>query len=190
MNKRSGLAIDLQREKRTFHGQVDIHGNSLTHNGEIRVHAKDLVISSVLVDGKAASFVQQGNDELALSHPDITTGPHLVTITFDGTITDGMHGLYPCYYEHDGVKKELLATQFESHHAREVFPCIDEPAAKATFDLTLSTEENIVALSNMPIKRQHAHGGRLTTIFATSPRMSTYLVAWVTGELQHKTATS
>jgi aminopeptidase N len=50
-----------------------------------------------------------------------------------------MHGLYPCYFEIDGKKQELLATQFESHHAREVFPCVDEPAAKPTFDLTITS---------------------------------------------------
>src|SRR5690606_21431862 len=96
-------------------------------------------------------------------------------------------------------KKELFATQFESHHAREVFPCIDEPAAKATFALQLTTARGQTVLSNMPIKEQSSHpSGNLsstelvkattTTVFETTPRMSTYLLAFVVGELQKKTA--
>jgi len=111
-------------------------------------------------------------------------------IAFSGTITDGMHGLYPCYYDHNDEKKELLATQFESHHAREVFPCIDEPAAKSTFDVILTTEQNITVLGNMPVRQQKVENERLVTTFDTTPRMSTYLLAWVTGELHRKTATT
>lgn len=166
-----------------------MYGTALTEGG-ISVHAKDLTIKSTQVDGKEAIFSQGENDELTISHPDITPGNHMVTIEFNGTITDAMHGLYPCYFDHDGAKKELLATQFESHHAREVFPCIDEPEAKATFDVTLITESNITVLGNMPIKTQRNEGDKLTTIFETTPRMSTYLVAWVAGELHKKTATT
>lgn len=180
------LSLTLNRKERTFHGTVDIRGVAKTA-GEIRLHAKDLVIQFVLVDGKQADYHLDG-DELAVRHPDLTSRSHLITISFSGIITDGMHGLYPCYFEHNGVKKELLATQFESHHAREVFPCIDEPEAKATFDLTLVTEPDVTVLGNMPVKIQHVKEGRLTTIFEKTPRMSTYLLAWVVGELQRKTA--
>lgn len=180
------LSLTLNRKERTFHGTVDIRGVAKIA-GEIRFHAKDLVIQSVLIDGKQADH-HIDSDELIVHHPDLTPRSHLVTISFSGTITDGMHGLYPCYFEHDGVKKELLATQFESHHAREVFPCIDEPEAKATFDLTLVTEPDVTVLGNMPVKVQHVKEGRLTTIFEKTPRMSTYLLAWVVGELQRKTA--
>jgi aminopeptidase N len=184
------LSLDLQRQARTFHGTVDIRGETIQASGEVRLHAKDLTIKSVLLDGKKATFHTTINDELIITHSDNKPGKHLLTISFSGTITDGMHGLYPCYFEHNGIKKELLATQFESHHAREVFPCIDEPEAKATFDLTLSTEPDITVLGNMPVKIQRTEKDRLVTIFETTPRMSTYLLAWVVGELHRKTATT
>jgi len=177
------LSINLLREARVFEGTVTITGASLVSQPEIRLHAKDLTITSATVDGKEATFSHHENDELAIHHQDITAGPHVVVIAFSGEITDPMHGLYPCYYEQDGVKKELLATQFESHYAREAFPCIDEPEAKATFDLTLSTEQDVVALSNMPSTRQVTENNMLVTTFAQTPRMSTYLLAWVVGEL-------
>lgn len=184
------LSLTLQRKERTFNGLVSLHGLSTPGSTTISVHAKDLTIESATLDGKAASFTKAGNDELIISHPDLTEGKHIVTISFSGTITDAMHGLYPCYFEHNGSKKELLATQFESHHAREVFPCIDEPEAKATFDLTLTTEQNVTVLGNMPVKTQRTENNQLLTIFETTPRMSTYLLAWVTGELHKKTATT
>lgn len=184
------LSLSLDREKRYFSGTVTIHGTSPENQQIISLHSKDLSISSVTLDGKEADFASTDNDELDISHSDITAGKHVVTVTFSGTITDAMHGLYPCYYEHDGVKKELLATQFESHHAREVFPCIDEPAAKATYDVTLTTEQDTTVLGNMPVARQAIEDGLLVTSFDRTPRMSTYLLAWVTGELHKKTATT
>jgi aminopeptidase N len=182
------LSIDLKRLERVFDGTVTITGTSQNFADKIILYAKDLTIHSVTFNGKEASFDAKENDELHISHPDLTNGSHIIVITFSGKISDQMHGLYPCYFEHDGIKKELLATQFESHHAREVFPCIDEPEAKAIFDLTLTTEEGIVVLGNMPVRQQVTENNRMITRFASSPRMSTYLLAWVVGELHRKTA--
>ncbi len=182
------LSLELRRPEREFEGIVTITGETTTGSNRIIVHAKDLTIQSVTLNGKEATFSHGEHDELAISHPDIKRGDYIIVIAFSGKITDAMHGLYPSYYEHNGEKKELLATQFESHHAREVFPCIDEPAAKATFDLTLTTEADITVLSNQPVESQETEDERLVTTFQTTPRMSTYLLAWVTGEMQHKTA--
>src|SRR5690606_24272416 len=117
---------------------------------------------------------------------------------------DLMDGLYPCYFTHAGVDKKLFATQVESHHAREVFPCIDEPAAKATFDLTLLTpvDSNSTVLANTPIvsqrkipnpqttgttKSKSKTGGSIQeTVFEQTPIMSTYLLAFAYGEMGYK----
>lgn len=181
------LSLNINRPERTFDGTVTITGHSLTNEPSITLHAKDLTIQSVTIDGKVATFSLETHDVVRLHQDGLRATGHTIVIGYSGIINDNMHGMYPCYYEHDGVKKELLATQFESHHAREVFPCIDEPAAKATFDVTLSTEPNITVLGNMPIKLQRHEGDWLVTQFDTSPRMSTYLLAWVIGEL-HKTS--
>lgn len=181
------LELSLQREERTFSGTVSIIGKK-TSAHEIMLHAKALVIGSVLVNDTAVEFTQDG-DELTIT-PSLPAGDYALTLTLSGTITDPMHGLYPCYFEVDGVKKELLATQFESHHAREVFPCVDEPEAKATFSLTLVTEPNVEVLSNMPQAEQKQTSKGLRTVFKTTPRMSPYLLAFVVGELQKKSALS
>ena len=184
------LSLTLNRTERTFDGTVTIRGEVLQDNKEIRLHAKALTIASATVDGKEASSKEDAHDELIISHPDITLGKHVVVVSFSGTITDDMNGIYPCYFEVDGEKQELLATQFESHYARQAFPCIDEPEAKATFDVTLTTEKDITVLGNMPIKSQSFEGDMLVTNFETTPRMSSYLVAWVAGDLQKKSATT
>jgi aminopeptidase N len=184
------LSITLERTERRFHGIVTINGATSEQVPEIRLHAKDLTITHALIDGKEATARHDINDELVISHPDITAGKHVVTVGFNGIITDDMNGIYPCYYEVDGVKQEVLATQFESHYARQAFPCIDEPEAKATFDVTVTSEKDMVVLGNMPVASQNLEDDQLVTRFERTPRMSSYLVAWVVGDLQKKTATT
>jgi aminopeptidase N len=183
------LSLQLDRPNRRFNGIITVYGVTVPGANKIILHAKNLEVESVILDGKAADFAIS-EDELTITHKDIAEGKHIIVVVFAGTITDAMHGLYPCYFEHDGVKKELLATQFESHHAREVFPCIDEPEAKATFEITLTTEPDVTILGNMPIKQQSIDGDHLVTTFQTTPRMSTYLVAWIVGELHRRTSTT
>ena len=105
-------------------------------------------------------------------------------IEFSGKITDAMHGLYPCYYKENGEKKELFATQFESHHAREVFPCIDEPEAKVTFSLEIRALSDLEVLSNTEIIEKNENGNIQQVRFAKTPKMSTYLLAFVLGDFQ------
>ena len=181
------LTLNLTRaEEKEFSGTVIISGNSTSES--ILLHSKGLTIQSATIDNQPADVSFGEFDELRLSQPNLKNGKHTILINFSGTITDAMHGLYPCYFTHDGVKKQLFATQFESHHAREVFPCVDEPAAKAEYDLTLITRPGITVLGNMPVKFQEENGDSRTTTFEKTPRMSSYLLAFVIGELHKKSA--
>ena len=181
------LTLDLTRaEEKEFSGTVIISGDSTSES--ISLHSKGLTIQSATIDNQPANVSFGEFDELKLSQPNLKNGNHTIHIDFSGTITDAMHGLYPCYFTHDGVKKQLFATQFESHHAREVFPCVDEPAAKAEYDLTLITRPGITVLGNMPVKSQKENGDSRTTTFEKTPRMSSYLLAFVIGELHKKSA--
>lgn len=181
------LTLDLTRaEEKEFYGTVIISGDSTSES--ISLHSKGLTIQSATIDNQPADVSFGEFDELKLSQPELKSGNHTIHINFSGTITDAMHGLYPCYFTHNGVKKQLFATQFESHHAREVFPCVDEPAAKAEYDLTLITRPGITVLGNMPVKSEGENGDSRTTTFEKTPRMSSYLLAFVIGELHKKTA--
>lgn len=185
------LTLDLLRVERRFTGRVTVTGQLRRTAKSITLHTKELTIISALIDGAEAAATLGDNDEMTFStSSELPEGEHVLEIAFEGAITDAMHGLYPCYYEENGEKKELLATQFESHHAREVFPCVDEPAAKATYDVTLLTEKDVAVLGNMPVIAQAEEDDRLKTTFDTTPRMSSYLLAFVTGDLQKATGKS
>ena len=113
------LDINLEREKRTFDGTISISG--IASGAEIVLHAHKLNISSAAIDGKPATFSTSSDDALTIAQEGLASGEHTVEVVFDGTITNPMHGVYPCYFKLDGKDEELLATQFESHHAREAF---------------------------------------------------------------------
>lgn len=181
------LFLDLSRETKTFSGKVTITGQAKTDS--ISLHQKDLEIASVEVAGQARPFtVDHDNEALHIELDE--AGQVELVIAFSGKITDNMTGIYPSYYTVDGVKKEVLSTQFESHFAREAFPCVDEPEAKATFDLALRFDQvaGELALSNMP--ETDVENRKETGIwkFETTPRMSSYLLAFVAGDLQGVTA--
>lgn len=175
---------DLRQAKseRSIRGTATIRGQHLTAE-PIRLHAKDLQIEEATVNGQAVK-TSTDNDILTLDNTD--DSPVQITIKFSLALTDAMHGIYPCYYEHQGQKRELYATQFESHHAREAFPCVDEPEAKATFAISILSNEPVV-LSNMPVISQRESSEGTLTTFEQTPRMSTYLAAFVAGDLQRAT---
>ena len=181
------LFLDLNRADKTFSGKVTITGEAKT--SKISLHQKDLTVEAVVVAGQARPFTLDKDNE-ALYIELEAAGPVVVTITYTGKITDNMTGIYPSYYTVDGVKKEIISTQFESHFAREAFPSVDEPEAKATFDLALKFDqkEGELALSNMPeidVENRKATG---VWKFETTPRMSSYLLAFAAGDMQGITA--
>lgn len=184
------LRLTIDRPGRVFSGTVIISGELAHDDTAVLLHSHGLKINAAAIDdANASATIDEQNHHLTLQPGEpLKAGAHLVRVDFEGTITDPMQGLYPCYFKLDGKDEELVATQFETHHAREVFPCIDEPAAKATFDLTLTTETGVTVVSNTPVKTQTEANERLTTTFTTTPVMSTYLLAWVVGKLGYTEA--
>ncbi len=194
------LNIDVDRDNMTFTGSVIISGKKTGRpNQRLTFHQSDLEITSVNVvkhdkTGDHEVEIDRINhhnkfDEVRLHATHMLyNGSYTVRLEFKGKITRQMNGVYPCFFTEDGEEKKLIATQFESHHAREVFPCIDEPAAKATFELTLTSPAGETALSNTPVKKSKEKDGRVTTTFEPTPHMSTYLLAFIFGELGYKEA--
>jgi puromycin-sensitive aminopeptidase len=187
------LSLQPDASKLTFSGQVEITGDLINASDKIVLHSKDLHVWKAYIDGQPVEDIQMdsGSDNVSLvSASKLEPKEHILSIVFDGQISTVMHGLYPCDYQQNGQPKRLLATQFESHHAREVFPCIDEPAAKAVFELTLTTPENQVVVSNTDPKSQQSSAGYTVTEFLPTPKMSTYLLAFICGDLVYREDTT
>lgn len=183
------IFLDINRTEKSFSGNVAITGEAF--DNVISFHQKDLTIATVLLDNQNLDFkVDNQQESLSIDLPE--TGTITLVIEFSGKITDNMTGIYPSYYTVDGMKKEVISTQFESHFAREAFPCVDEPEAKATFDLSIKFDQaaDEIVLSNMPeVDAERRKETGLWT-FDTTPRMSSYLLAFALGDLQGKTASS
>ncbi|WP_024783445.1 M1 family metallopeptidase [Streptococcus mutans] len=181
------IFLDINRQKKFFSGNVAINGEAL--DNVISFHQKDLTIHSVLLDNNELTYhIDNENEAVRIELPE--TGSMTLVLEFSGKITDNMTGIYPSYYTVKNIKKEIISTQFESHFAREVFPSIDEPEAKATFDLALKfdQEEGDIALSNMPEINANRRQETGVWTFETTPRMSSYLLAFALGNLHGKTA--
>jgi aminopeptidase N len=194
------LSIKHSSDKKSFSGSVTITGRKTRPSERITLHSKGLTITSAVVsslDKKATTSevviskfnLQSSFDELRLhSASTLYPGKYVITLEFDGLINSNMYGLYQSSYSEDGIDKIALSTQFESHHAREVFPCIDEPEAKATFDLTTYSSSTEKVYSNTMPLEQSTTGDTLCTVFKTTPIMSSYLLAWAIGDFVEKEA--
>uniref|UniRef100_A0A8C0R395 Aminopeptidase n=1 Tax=Canis lupus dingo TaxID=286419 RepID=A0A8C0R395_CANLU len=108
---------------------------------------------------------------------------------FEGELADDLAGFYRSEYTENGVKKVLATTQMQAADARKSFPCFDEPAMKATFNITLIHPSNLVALSNMlprgPSVPFTEEPNWNVTEFETTPIMSTYLLAYIVSEFKN-----
>jgi aminopeptidase 2 len=106
---------------------------------------------------------------------------------FTGQLNDKMAGFYRSTYKnHDGTEGVMATTQMEPTDARRAFPCFDEPALKAEFTITLIADKKLTCLSNMDVASEtEISAGKKAVKFTKSPRMSTYLVAFIIGELNY-----
>jgi puromycin-sensitive aminopeptidase len=197
------LRLEIDPESMTFGGTVTVQGKKAGRPSQrITLHQKDLKITSATIvkhDKKGDRELpvtrinlQKSFDEVRLHCGEMVyPGDYTVVIEFGGSITRPMNGIYPSFFKQGSKDKKLIATQFESHHAREAFPCIDEPEAKTTFDLEIITPNEGVTIANTPVKHQRiTKRGARSTQFDTTPKMSTYLLAFVYGEMKYLEATT
>lgn len=161
---------------------------------EIILNAVDIEISKISLQGSDAGIqlpketnLSTVDETLTLRFSDpIPVGQYTLNIVFSGVLNDKLRGLYRSKYLNEkGEERFAAVTQFESTDARRCFPCWDEPALKATFDISLIVPPDLVALSNMPVKTSNKQGDLLSYHFETTPIMSTYLVAVVVGEYDY-----
>lgn len=167
----------------------------------ITLNSVDLVISEVKViydDGSEeltsdiAYLQDQEIAKLTFNNNLRVCDNAVLVMKFTGILNDKMKGFYRSkYFDQSGKERFAAVTQFEATDARRCFPCWDEPAIKATFDVTLVIPKDRVGLSNMPVKEEQQMEKNLKLLkFEKSPIMSTYLLAMVVGEYDYVEAKS
>ena len=185
-------SLDLQPDldKLTIAGAevVDIEVAEATDR--IVLNAVNMTVDTAAIVGDAAPASQIIPDTVAetvtlvFPHP-IAAGRHQLRIGFSAHINRFGRGLFVVDYPTGQGRARMLSSHLEPADARRIFPGWDEPAFKASFELTVTVPENFLAVSNMPIAREQPSGaGRKRVAFERTPRMSSYLFVLTAGELE------
>ena len=190
--RRYRLRLQPDLDSFTFSGDQAVDIEILEPTSSITLNAMDLWIrgASVSVDGTAIAAgtisLDSSNETATLEFgQELSTGPARLDMSFTGVLNDKLLGFYRSeYISQDGQARYLATTQFEATDARRAFPCWDEPARKASFDVTLVFAEGLQAVANTPAVEETSPGPGLKSVrFAETPVMSTYLLAFIVGDL-------
>ncbi|CAG2055037.1 unnamed protein product [Timema podura] len=119
---------------------------------------------------------------------------YTIEIPFSGVLSDTLSGFYRISYTDTshGQNRWIAATHFRTTHAREAFPCMDEPVMKASFEISVGRRVNMTSISNMPVKRtekMEKHPEWMWDHFYKTPAMPTYLVSYAVADSNFKVAT-
>jgi puromycin-sensitive aminopeptidase len=176
----------------TFTGHETVRVTVVEPVTDIRLNAVELTITSVLIENargesqRGTAQAEPADERYRLSFPaPVAPGEWRLRLEFTGTLNDKLRGFYrSTYKDPSGVPRVLAATQFEATDARRAFPCWDEPDFKAVFASTLVIDPALTAVSNTAIVSERAEHGKKVVTFADTIKMSTYLVAYIVGELE------
>jgi puromycin-sensitive aminopeptidase len=185
------LTPDLTTWTFTGDEKISIHVHEpvreiILNAAELELHAVSLQTADGKVrEGRVNLDTENERATLSFGEP-VPAGRGDLQIQFSGILNDKLHGFYRSTYKGaDGQDKPLASTQFESTDARRAFPCWDEPAFKAVYQVTLVVDEKLTAISNARVVRENAlPGNKKAVVFADSMKMSTYLVAFIVGEFE------
>ncbi|MBI2910778.1 MAG: M1 family metallopeptidase [Chloroflexi bacterium] len=187
------LILTPNLEDFTFLGEATIELQVLEPTPRITLNASELDIGEARLTLPDGSTLQAESIDLneeaetaTLVFPStLHPAPSTRALTFTGQLNDQLRGFYRSQYTAaDGQQRFLASTQFEATDARRAFPCWDEPAIKATFQVTLIIPADLAAISNMPVAGETPRGdGTKAVRFAESPPMSAYLLALLVGDL-------
>ena len=148
----------------------------------ITLNALELTISSVVSGNQSAQVTfDEAKQQATFTFPEpLPSGKATLEIKYAGILNDKLRG----FYLSKTKARNYAVTQFEATDARRAFPSFDEPALKATFNISLTVDKNDVVISNTNQIKDKKDGDKHTTSFATTPKMSTYLVAFLVGDFK------
>jgi aminopeptidase N/puromycin-sensitive aminopeptidase len=172
----------------TFSGEEAIDVNISQPTNSITLNAIEIAFQSVTILGngpeqKATVRLDAGKQQATFTFPNtVPAGNATIKIRYTGILNDELRG----FYLSRTARRNYAVTQFEATDARRAFPCFDEPAFKATYDISLVIDAADTAISNSSIVADTPgpSTGKHTLVFGTTPKMSTYLVAFLVGDFQ------
>ncbi len=187
-NYRIHLIPDLKQF--TFAGSVTLLIEAPTAIDTVQLNSLELDILECTVE-QESDWVEckfetnSEKEELQIVLPQKMAGAIRIQIDYNGQINDKMAGFYRSQYTHADQTQYIAVTQFEESDARRAFPCMDHPAKKATFDISMDIDSDQVAISNGAIKEETAlDDGKKRVTFEQTPKMSTYLVFLGVGDFE------
>jgi len=177
---------------RTVHGSENITLQLQKPLSSLTLNAVGLRVLRASIRSKDAAqhtLTVSANETLQTitltSTDEISAGAAELEIEWDGTLSEQPEGLFITRYQAGDTDKLALATQMEPADARRMFPCWDEPAFRAEFELSAIVPANHVAISNMPpVRESLLPGGKKKLDFGSTPPMASYLVAFCSGEFE------
>ena len=186
------LAFTPDADKLTFTAAVKINITVAKPTNTITLQAADLTFAKAeLANAGEAKITVDAEAQTATFTFDkpVSAGAHVLVLDYSGKIYKQAAGLFALDYDTDQGKKRALYTQFENSDARRFIPSWDEPFFKATYDVKVTVPTGQMAIGNMPISKSRDLGaGKTEVTFATSPKMSTYLLFFGLGEFDRATA--
>jgi puromycin-sensitive aminopeptidase len=189
---RYDLRLEPDLTTATFTGRATVTLTVKQATQTILLNAVDLTITSAVVEGStdqrlnATIELEDSMQRARLSFPEsIPPGEWRLHISFQGKLNDQLRGFYrSTYKDKSGATQTMVATQFEATDARRAFPCWDEPDFKAVFATTLVIDQGLTAVSNTLVASESVEAGKKVVRFADSIKMSTYLVAFIVGQIE------
>lgn len=179
-------------ENFTFEGIETITLSILKKTKTLTLHSKELEIETVsILLGKEKVFGKISYDEKSetatfIFPKIIPVGKIRLNLVFKGILNDKMRGFYRSKYHILGKEHHMATTQFEATDARRAFPCFDEPAQKAVFHVSLIILKGKTAISNtLPVSILEHDTEYQIIRFSPTPKMSTYLLAFIVGDFEH-----
>ncbi|MCL4403158.1 hypothetical protein M1310_00195, partial [Candidatus Marsarchaeota archaeon] len=134
---------------------------------------------------KCRVIENRAREEIEIRFRGKASGRGILHIEYEGCHNDNVYGFSRYRHIENGRKEYVVSTRLEPTGARAVFPCADNPASKAVFDITLIVDKNLEALSNMPVKSRKASGDKVAVSFKRTPPMPTYLLFMAAGRFEY-----
>jgi aminopeptidase N len=188
------VAFTPDADKMSFVASVKIAIEVVEPTSVVTLQAADLTFDKASIAGIGAAKIKTDEDAQTATFTfdkPLAKGKYVLAIDYAGKIYTQAAGLFALDYETETGKKRALYTQFENSDFRRFVPSWDEPFYKATFGVEAVVPTGQLALGNMPIEKSTDLGGGKTRVkFATSPKMSTYLLFFGLGEFERATVKS